>query len=230
MMTESRIAVLGSTSFSGSDFIDLMLEDPAVRVLGISRSPEDEPVMLKHLRHRNGRYSFRQLHLVNDADAAIAALAEFKPTHVVNFAALGEMPSSFLHPVEYFETNTVSLVRIATALKDMSSLVKFIQISTPEVYGACLQPARGDAAQPQFTLCRLEGGRRSLSGSSAQDLRLPGDLDQDLERLRCLPAALPHYSAHDHPAQAPAQVASRRRRCRRSGRFFTFATCRMANA
>jgi dTDP-glucose 4,6-dehydratase len=141
MTAEMRIAVLGSTSFSGSDFIDLMLDDPQVRVLGISRSLEDEPVMLKHLRHRDGRYTFRQLHLVYDADAAIAALADFKPHYVVNFAALGEVPSSFRHPVSYFETNTVGLVRLATALKDMGGLTKFIQISTPEVYGTCLEPA-----------------------------------------------------------------------------------------
>lgn len=144
MNSEIRIAVLGSTSFSGSDFIDLVLEDPAVRVLGISRSPEDEPVLLKHLRHCDGRYVFRQLHLVREAEAAIAALADFKPHYVVNFAALGEVPSSFKHPVEYFDTNATGLVRIATALKDMGTLTRFVQISTPEVYGTCLEPARED--------------------------------------------------------------------------------------
>lgn len=144
MSSETRIAVLGSTSFSGSDFIDLVLEDPAVRVLGISRSAEDEPVMLKHLRHRDRRYVFRQLHLVREAEAAIAALADFKPHYVVNFAALGEVPSSFKHPVEYFDTNATGLVRIATALKDMGTLTRFVQISTPEVYGTCLEPARED--------------------------------------------------------------------------------------
>ena len=35
-----RVVVLGSNSFSGSDFIDLLQEDPQNEVVGISRSPE----------------------------------------------------------------------------------------------------------------------------------------------------------------------------------------------
>jgi dTDP-glucose 4,6-dehydratase len=81
---------------------------------------------------------------VREADAAIAALAGFKPHYVVNFAALGEVPSSFKHPTEHFDTNATGLVRIATALKDMGTLTRFVQISTPEVYGACLEPACED--------------------------------------------------------------------------------------
>ncbi|MDZ8027435.1 MAG: hypothetical protein RMX97_22440 [Nostoc sp. DedQUE11] len=46
-MTPTRkIAVIGSNSFSGSDFIDLLLEDDKNEVIGISRSAEKSKLFL----------------------------------------------------------------------------------------------------------------------------------------------------------------------------------------
>ena len=36
----SKVVVLGANSFSGQDFVDLLLDDPAYTVVGVSRSPE----------------------------------------------------------------------------------------------------------------------------------------------------------------------------------------------
>ncbi len=146
-MTEAtRIAVIGSTAFSASDFIDYVLEDRANIVLGISRSPEASPVMLPHLRHGTERYRFAQLHLVRDSDAVIAALKDFRPHYVINFAAQGEVRSSFAHPIEHFETNTLAMVRLTTALQKMEGLRRYVHISTPEVYGSSPEPVREGAA------------------------------------------------------------------------------------
>ena len=35
-----KVVVLGANSFSGQDFIDHLLDDPAYEVIGVSRSPE----------------------------------------------------------------------------------------------------------------------------------------------------------------------------------------------
>jgi dTDP-glucose 4,6-dehydratase len=43
------VAVIGSNSFSGSDFVDLLLERDGYRVLGISRSPEKSSLFLPYL-------------------------------------------------------------------------------------------------------------------------------------------------------------------------------------
>ena len=34
-----KILVLGANSFSGQDFVDLLLDDPGNQVVGVSRSP-----------------------------------------------------------------------------------------------------------------------------------------------------------------------------------------------
>ncbi|MBF0304271.1 MAG: GDP-mannose 4,6-dehydratase [Alphaproteobacteria bacterium] len=136
-MQETRVAVIGSGSFSGSDFVDLLLEDPSMRVLGLSRSPESHPVFLPHLRHGTDRYTFRQAHLVSEMERVIAALDAFEPHYVVNFAAQGEVRSSFDHPVEYFRTNTLAMIELSEALRRRSWLRKYVHISTPEIYGTC---------------------------------------------------------------------------------------------
>jgi dTDP-glucose 4,6-dehydratase len=140
-----KVAVLGSTSFSGSDFIDLLLDDPQCRVLGISRSGERHyPVFLPHMRHGTARYAFRQLHLVDDMPGVLEALDSFAPDYVVNFAAQGEVRSSFEHPEAHFNTNTLAVVRLCEALGQRTYLKKYVHISTPEVYGSCERPAKED--------------------------------------------------------------------------------------
>jgi len=132
-----RVAVIGSTSFSGSDFIDLLLGDGGCEVMGISRSPEDKPTLMPHLRHGPEHYAFRQLHLVHDMDAILAALDAFRPHFVVNYAAQGEVRSSFAHPVEHFATNTLGMVRLAEGLRTRDYLQRYVHVSTPEIYGTC---------------------------------------------------------------------------------------------
>ena len=39
----STIVVLGANSFSGQDFVDLLLDDPNYHVIGVSRSAERGP-------------------------------------------------------------------------------------------------------------------------------------------------------------------------------------------
>ena len=137
MSRYSRVAVLGSTSFSASDFSDLLLETQRYQILGISRSLESSQVMLKHLRHGNERYTFEKVHVFNEAERLMEIFDEFKPQYVVNFAAQGEVGTSFVHPVNHFQTNTMAVVQLTEELNKREYLKKYVQISTPEVYGTC---------------------------------------------------------------------------------------------
>ncbi|HWB11481.1 MAG TPA: GDP-mannose 4,6-dehydratase [Pirellulales bacterium] len=133
-----EIAVIGSNSFSGSDFIDLLLEKPGRRVLGISRSPEKSPLFLPYRRWNDGRFEFRQLDLNHHTDEIMAALDRFQPQAVVNFAAQSEVAPSWQHPEHWFQTNVVALSRLLNRLKDRGYLKKYVHISSPEVYGTCV--------------------------------------------------------------------------------------------
>ena len=132
-----KVAVLGSNSFSGSDFIDLLLAEGGYDILGASRSPEKSPVMLPYLARRRDRFHFLQADLNHDIDRLMDALDDFAPEVVVNFAAQSEVGPSWEHPEDWFQTNTVGLAKLLNRLKDRRYIARYVHISTPEVYGNC---------------------------------------------------------------------------------------------
>ena len=133
-----RVAVIGSNSFSGSDFIDLLLETPDRQVLGISRSPEKSHLFLPYKRWSGGRFTFRQLDLNYHTDEILAELDRFQPEGIVNFAAQSEVAPSWDHPEHWFQTNVVALAKLLNPLKERHYLKKYVHISSPEVYGTCV--------------------------------------------------------------------------------------------
>ncbi|HXE96689.1 MAG TPA: GDP-mannose 4,6-dehydratase [Dongiaceae bacterium] len=132
-----KIAVIGSNSFSGSDFIDLLLQDPDNEVLGISRSAEKSPLFLPYRRRNSPRFSFRQLDLNSHHDEIISLFDSFGPEYIINFAAQSEVAPSWLHPGQWFQTNAVALAELVHQLKDREYLKRYVHISSPEIYGSC---------------------------------------------------------------------------------------------
>ena len=133
----TKIAVIGSNSFSGSDFIDLILEKKRFKVIGISRSPEKSDIFLPYKRHGSSRFSFFQMDLNQDLKKICRFLNDFKPQYVVNFAAQSEVAPSWEHPEHWFQTNTVALAGLINHLRSAKYLKKYLHISSPEVYGSC---------------------------------------------------------------------------------------------
>lgn len=137
MPRKRSIAIIGSNSFSGSDFIDLLLEDSQNDVIGISRSPEKSALFLPYKRHQGANFRFYQMDLNKDIHKIIELLDSFEPEYVVNFAAQSEVAPSWEHPDQWFQTNVVSLAKLTNMLKDRDYLKRYMHISSPEVYGTC---------------------------------------------------------------------------------------------
>lgn len=134
----STVVVIGSNSFSGSDFVDLLLDDPQRRVIGISRGPESGPLFLPYLKRSDlTRFTFHQLDLNRDMDAILALLAKEQPRFVVNFASQSEVAASWDTPEQWYQTNAVSTARLGNFLRAQAWLERYVHISTPEVYGSC---------------------------------------------------------------------------------------------
>ena len=135
-MSADRILVVGSNSFSGSHFVDFMLRKGA-EVAGISRSPELDPVFLPYRWQPAPSFKFYQYDLNHHLDEIMKVVEQFKPAYVVNFAAQGMVAESWKHPEHWFQTNVVANVRFHDQLRSCGSLKKYVQVSTPEVYGHC---------------------------------------------------------------------------------------------
>ncbi len=132
-----KVLVIGSNSFSGSDFVDLLLEEGSYEVVGVSRSPEKSSLFLSYKEREHPLFRFQQIDLNHDLDKLAALLESFQPEYVVNFAAQSEVAPSWQHPHHWFQTNAVSLTKLANLLKDKVYLKKYVHISSPEVYGTC---------------------------------------------------------------------------------------------
>ncbi|MGD2169787.1 MAG: GDP-mannose 4,6-dehydratase [Chlamydiota bacterium] len=132
-----KVLVIGSNSFSGSDFIDLLLEKKTYSVVGISRSPEKESLFLPYKQKKSDQFTFHQVDLNKDLEKLDQILEEFQPEYVVNFAAQSEVAPSWQNPHHWFQTNAVSITKLANLLKDKTYLKKYVHISSPETYGTC---------------------------------------------------------------------------------------------
>ncbi len=133
-----KIVVIGSNSFSGSDFIDHALMETNYFVHGISRSPEKTSLFLPYKENANiKRFSFHQMDLNQNMMKLKKFLLDIKPEYIINFAAQSEVGPSWEHPEQWFMTNAVAIARLGNLLKDQSWLERYVQISTPEIYGTC---------------------------------------------------------------------------------------------
>jgi dTDP-glucose 4,6-dehydratase len=145
-MNFRKVLVLGANSFSGQDFVDLLLDNPDNGVIGVSRSPERTDLFLKYkLRADLSRYRYVQLDLNRDSQALLDLLDREKPSHIVNFAAQSEVAPSWDHPEHWFETNTVALAKMVNHLRRRNYLKKYVHISSPEAYGSCVGNVTEDA-------------------------------------------------------------------------------------
>ncbi len=137
--------VIGSNCFTGCHIVDALLENPDNRVLGISRSPEYKDLYLPYRQKATDNFSFHQIDVVRQFEQLQRLLDEVKPHVVINVAALSEVVLSNHRPVEYFDINTTSVVKLCNYLRTCSYLDRYVHISSAEIFGPCLQPVKEDA-------------------------------------------------------------------------------------
>ena len=146
-MTASRkILVLGANSFSGQDFVDLLLDDSNNRVVGVSRSPERSALFLRYRTRENlDAYQYHQLDMNRQMPELLELLDRECPQWIVNFAAQSEVAPSWEHPEHWFQTNTVALSQMINHLRRQDYLERYLHVSSPEVYGTCEGMVKEDA-------------------------------------------------------------------------------------
>ena len=146
MAKKEKIIVIGSNSFSGASFVDYVLEENLeAAVIGISRSAEHNDVFLPYKKNNSDRFSFQCLDLNLHLDEIVNVIKAFRPDYIVNFSAQGMVGQSWGSPEQWFRTNCIALMNLANALKEEKYLKRFVQISSPEVYGSCQGEIKEDA-------------------------------------------------------------------------------------
>lgn len=137
--------VIGSNCFTGSHFVNGLLEDPRNRVVGVSRSAQKGSLYLPYKARQTKNFQFHQVDIVRQSQRLQMLLDELQPAVVIHVAALSEVALSTMRPLDYFQTNTLSLVTLCDFLRTRSYLKRFIYISSAEVYGSCDKPVTESA-------------------------------------------------------------------------------------
>jgi len=137
MVALNKVMVLAANCFSGQDLVDLMLDNSERQVIGVGRSPESSAAFARYKSNSNiANFSYYQLDINTEIDELLALIDEEKPDGIVNFAAQGNVGTSWEYPEQWFQTNAVAIARVVNHLRQQDYLKKFLQISTPEVYGS----------------------------------------------------------------------------------------------
>ena len=131
---KGKIIVIGSNSFSGAHLINFALNSN-YKVIGISRSKESHDIFLPYRGKANPEYEFFRLNLNHDMPEILRIVDDLKPDYIFNFAAQGMVEESWKNPEHWYQTNFVSAVELHQALLSRKFMKRFIQVSTPEVYG-----------------------------------------------------------------------------------------------
>lgn len=137
MVKRQTCLVIGSNSFSGACFVSHLLQQ-GYDVIGSSRSLEPNEAFLPYCwQTSHGKFSFHQCDLNRDLRGLMTVVRRYKTPYVINFSAQSMVAESWLHPGDWFTTNTVSTVNLHDELRKCDFLKRYVHVSTPEVYGSC---------------------------------------------------------------------------------------------
>jgi len=130
-----KFLIIGSNSFSGSQFIKYLLENDN-NVIGVNRSNEINDVYLPYKwGSKNASFKFYLIDINNQLVELIDILNDFKPEYIVNFAAQGMVAQSWETPQDWYQTNVVGQVKLHDQLRKLKFIKKYVHVTTPEAYG-----------------------------------------------------------------------------------------------
>ena len=133
MKNKSLFFILGSNSFTGSHFVKYLIKKKH-KVICTSRSKEPKQHFLAY--EKNNAYStFYQLDINKNLKKIINLIKKKKPNYIINFASQSMVGQSWNYPIDWYNTNIISSVKLIEGIKKIGFIKKFVHISTPEVYG-----------------------------------------------------------------------------------------------
>ncbi len=144
-LQNKRFLVIGSNSFSGSHFVNGLINS-SCNVVGISRSSQPNVEFLPYLWSKSENekenlsdgnlFNFYQYNLNTQLKEIMNVIDDFQPSYIVNFAAQGMVAQSWLNPTHWYKTNVVSQVALHDELRKKKFIKKYVHVTTPEVYGS----------------------------------------------------------------------------------------------
>ncbi len=129
------VLVLGSNSFSGNSFVSEMAKTGPV--IAVSRSKHLSSVLDRLQGSDRGKnVQFENWNLNEDPSKIIELITDHDVKAIVNFAAQSMVGQSWNYPEDWYQANVASFSKLLTRVQQETKIEKFIQFTTPEVYGS----------------------------------------------------------------------------------------------
>ncbi len=132
-----RLLVTGGLGFIGSNFVRYVLsEDPDVDLvnvdkIGLGANPENLRDIEKSKNYRFVRGDVSNSEMIEDIIKEVDA--------IVNFAAETHVDRSIADPSSFLKSNVFGTFTLLEAIRKFNDDVKYVQISTDEIYGDILE-------------------------------------------------------------------------------------------
>lgn len=127
---KNKVLVTGGSGFIGSHFIDLLLKKK-FKVINIDIIKNN--YLKKNINFSN--YLFVKCDICSK-EKVKKIFKNYEFDYVVNFAAESHVDKSIDSPKKFFETNVLGSLNLLNNLRMLKPNVRFVQISTDEVFGS----------------------------------------------------------------------------------------------
>lgn len=125
--------ITGITGQDGSYLSDLLLDKEYTVIGTYRRTSTNSFSRISHLLS-NDNLILEESDLT-DPSSLRFLIQKYQPNEFYNLAAQSHVDTSFKQPTTTFEINTVGVVNILEAIRDLSPDTRFYQASTSEMYG-----------------------------------------------------------------------------------------------
>ncbi|MCK5059907.1 MAG: dTDP-glucose 4,6-dehydratase [Candidatus Pacebacteria bacterium] len=136
-LNSKKVLVFGGAGFIGSNFVRFLLsKHPKVKIVNFDKLTYSGN--LDNLKDvcKDKRYFFVKGDVANSKQIN-ATFSKYKPDFVINFAAETHVDRSIhVGSLEFVHTNVEGVFNILEAVRQSTKIIKYVQVSTDEVYGS----------------------------------------------------------------------------------------------
>ena len=130
-----NLLITGGCGFIGSNFINLIFSSNKYNIINFDAMYycANESNVTEEIRH-SSNYTLIKGNLTN-MDLVKEVLMSYKITHVIHFAAQSHVQNSFENSLQFTQDNILGTHTLLEACRLYGNIIRFIHVSTDEVYG-----------------------------------------------------------------------------------------------